>query len=297
MESIRNWTVHDAGTFLTRVVIVALVWYGLWRIPQDGLGALLDASTPGWLVVVLVNTSVIAYLVVRSRWTGVKLAGALIVFYSGLQTVSFVEIYLYGMIPLEAAVQWTATSLATVVGVTAVTLVVFGRLTGPDSPPPDDRLRLSVWQWVWKTPLIAVIHLLTFLAAGLFVFMGVAELVDPVALAEYEILDPPSWIFPFQALRGIIFAGLMLPVVYLFAGGLRETQVTVALAFAVLLSSGLLLPDSGLPGLLWVAHAAEVFSSSFVLGLIVVPLVHHQHHPLRWLAQRTVKRDGGKSVT
>lgn len=296
MESIRNWTARDAAGFGARVVVLALAWYGLWRVPQDGVGSLLDSGAGIWFAVVVMNTLVVAYVVARSRWTGAKLVGAVALLYGTLQTVSFLEIYLYEMVSLEEALWGAFVSVVTILVVATLVVAAFGKLTGEDAPPSDGRLRLSPRQWAWKVPLIALVHLATFLAAGLFVFVGVAELVDPVAYAEYEILDPPSWIFPFQALRGVVFAAAMLPVVYLLRGGVREAQGTVALAFAVLLSSGLLLPDSGIPGRLWVAHFAEVFGSSLVLGVVVVALAFRAHHPLRWVRNRLGGASGESSA-
>lgn len=100
--------------------------------------------------------------------------------------------------------------------------------------------------------------------AGLVVFEGIAQFIDPPARAGYKIIEPPAWIIPFQLVRRIAFTTLLLPVVCLFGGDTRETMVAVAVLFATLLASNMIIGYDSVPGLLWVALIFELFSQAFV---------------------------------
>lgn len=290
MESIREWSVGEAGRFVARSLLLAALVYILVRAPDVGLTGLFDAAGPYWFVSVSGTVLVLGYVVVRSRWTGWKLVGALALLYVGIQTVSFVELYLYGLESAAATTSNATGSLWRAVLTVAVIVAGHGRLRGEEEPVSDERLQFGLAEWAWKLPLLAGIFLLAMIFGGLVVFEPVAQLVDPQALSTYEILDPPAWILPFQLVRGVVFTALLLPVIYLLRGGYRETQVTVATLFAWLLGSGLLIPTATIPGNLWMAHFVEVFGSMFVYALVLVPLVFRSHHPLARLASRRRRR-------
>jgi hypothetical protein len=275
-----RWTLADVGRFCGRGLLLAVVVYLVFRLPEAGLAGLVDSAAPYWFAKVLLDVLVLGYVAARSRWVGLKLVGALALVFAGLRTVSFVEIYLYEMIDAGELATGVDGTLVDGVVLALLVVVVFGRVHGEESPAPDDRLQLSPGEWVWKLTLLAAVFLLTMVLAGLVVFTGVGRVVDPVALANYDLLETPAWVLPFQLVRGLVFTALLLPVVYLLRGGLRETQLTVALLFAVLLSSNMLQGYDSVPGLLWIAHFAELFSQAFVYGLVAVPLLHHSHHPL-----------------
>jgi hypothetical protein len=284
MNSVREWSTGEAVQFVGRGLLVSLLVYLVARLPDAGLTGLLDAVAPYWAVTVVLTVFVLGYVAVRSRWTGWKLVGALAFLYAGLQIVSFVELYLYGLEPASVTVSNVAWGLGKAT-LTVVVVVGFGRFRGGEAAPSDDRLQFGLAEWAWKLPLLAIVFLAAMIGGGLAIFTPVAQLVDPQALANYEIFDPPAWILPFQLLRGVLFTALLLPIVYLFRGGYRETQVTVALLFAWLLSWGMLLPAETIPGHLWLAHFVEVFVSMFVYGLVLVPVVFRSHHPIARVTQ------------
>ncbi len=90
-----------------------------------------------------------------------------------------------------------------------------------------------------------------------------AELAAKVALA---------WLIPLVQLgRGFIWTGLAVLVIKLMKGKWWESGLAVSLLFAVLTSSGLLLPYNPImPKAVAAVHFRELFSSNFIFGALTV---------------------------
>ncbi|MFB6354567.1 MAG: hypothetical protein ABEJ92_10845 [Halobacteriales archaeon] len=288
-----EWAADEALGFAVRVVVLTLLVYALVRLPEAGAEALTGEAAPYWLAKLFLDVLVLSYVAVRSRWTGARLWATLWAVYVGIQAVSQVEIALYGMADWTAAT--TGIGRMALVGAAIVLTVTvgFGRFRGSATPARDGRLRLPTIEWAWKLALLAVTFLVLMIIAGLVVFEGLASVVDPAARAGYEIVDPPAWVLPFQLVRGLAFTALLVPVIAAFRGGYRETQLSVALLFAVLLSSNMLAGYAAVPGLLWVAHFFELFAQALVYGLLAVALLFRHHHPLRRFRTRRGSASGG----
>jgi hypothetical protein len=84
------------------------------------------------------------------------------------------------------------------------------------------------------------------------------------------------WIFPFQLLRGLMFAALALPVIRMMKGRLWEAKLAVALLFSVIMAAGLLVPSDIMPDGIRMAHFVEIISSNFLFGWIVVWLLNRR---------------------
>lgn len=287
---VSRWSSGQATRFGGLVLLLAVLTYLVVRVPEVGVGGLLGESAPYWFAKLLLDVLVLGYVTTRSRWTGPKLVGALLLVYAGLQVVSFVEIYLYGMITQGEVLTGAAASLLQGGVVVIAVVLAFGSLRGDEGPVADDRLQFSVAEWTWKLAALAVAFLVLMILAGLVVFEGLAQLLDPQARAGYEIVEPPAWILPFQLVRGIVFTALLLPVIALFAGDRRETMVAVAVLFGTLLASNMIAGYEAVPGLLWVAHFFELFGQAFVYGLLAVWLLSRHHSPVETLRRRLRRR-------
>ncbi|MFB6171117.1 MAG: hypothetical protein ABEJ23_01190 [Haloarculaceae archaeon] len=267
--------------FAARVLVLAVVAFAVgWATSEGAASPLADGRAPFLLAKALLDVTVLSYVAARSRWRGPALVGSLLFVYAGLQTLAVVEVGLYGLMGWPVALQAAARSVVVGGVIAAAVAAAFGRLRGRGRPRRDDRLRLPAREWAWKLPVLVVAFLACFLAGGVVVFLGVGRLVDPAALATYDLLEPPDWIFHFQAVRGLVYLGLLLPVLAQLDADARESQFVGATTLAVLVSSGVVVPNAGIPGLLWVAHFAELFASVFVYGLVAAALVWRHHDPL-----------------
>ncbi len=125
-------------------------------------------------------------------------------------------------------------------------------------------------RWIRKTTLIGVIYVFIYFAFGAFVAMPLGG----EAFQElYGELQMPVWFFPFQIVRGMIFAALAIPLVQMMRGRLWEPALAVALLFSVLMAGLLLPPNQYLPDQVRMAHIVEVSTSNLLFGWIVVQIL------------------------
>ena len=128
-------------------------------------------------------------------------------------------------------------------------------------------------QWAWKLALLAVIYILIYISFGQFVFMPLAG----DAFEEfYAGLEMPQWILLLQAARALIWVALAVPVIRMMKGPRWEAGLAVALLFSVLMGALLLIPQDIMPDAIRMAHFAEVTSSNFLFGWIVVFILNYQ---------------------
>lgn len=84
-------------------------------------------------------------------------------------------------------------------------------------------------------------------------------------LSEIGLLTIP-WLAPFQAARGLLWAGLAIPVLRMTRGTFWHAGLAVSLLFAVLMNAQLLLPNEHMPQAVRMVHLVETASSNFILG-------------------------------
>ncbi len=135
------------------------------------------------------------------------------------------------------------------------------------------------YQWLWQFLAVAIVWMMLFVGFGAFVFLNVAKIFDPQALATYSNLDMPSWVLPFQGLRALLWVGLTLPLVTQLDGSKRNVASLTGCLFAGWIGSNLLLALD-LPAGLRLAHLLEVGGESFVFGLMMVLIFSKKRKPL-----------------
>ena len=222
----------------------------------------------------MIDTMLISLLIVRSRKNGPALITVLFLALFGMKTVLTVveSVYLPMLKPLivPLLVNGLVSSLLFVV----IAVLVWN--AGYESSRQDNEIALNwrkPWfQWVWKLPLSAVVWMILFVVFGALVFLNVANYFDPQALANYNNLDMPSWVLPFQGLRALLWLGLSLPLIVQLSGSKFQVAGLVASTFAAWMGSNLL-PALDLPAGLRFAHILEVGGESFVFGLVIVFLL------------------------
>ncbi len=227
----------------------------------------------GTLLMCLLDTLVLSYLILRSRWTGWRLVlTVFFVFYgvktfmSQIETVVFLK-YLVDIVPAEMIPKLFVQGAIAAAIFSPLAVLVHGRMKGTGEGPEPAQGAARPWtEWVWKLALIAVIYVVVYISFGAFVFKPLA---GEAFQAYYGDLQLPGWILPFQALRGLMWAALALPVVRTMKGRPWEARLAVALLFSVLMASNLLIPTEIMPQAIRMAHLVEVSSSNFLFGWIV----------------------------
>jgi len=260
--------------------LVASVAVGL----SDSAQTVDSTSTMMVLTMCALDTIVLSYPIIRSRWTGWRLVVTIFfVFYgvmtflSQIETVVFLQ-YLVEIVPAEMIPKLFMQGAITAALFSPLAILIHGRMRRCKEPWKPSRRLIMPWkEWTWKLALIAVIYVVVYVSFGSFVFM---QLAGEAAQEYYANLQLPEWILLFQAVRAMIWTALALPVIRMMKGRWWEAGLAVALLFSVLMSANLLIPNPFMPETIRMAHFVEVSSSNFLFGWIVVWLLHiHQRVP------------------
>jgi hypothetical protein len=231
------------------------------------------------LLVSLLQAGVLSYPILRSRWTGWRLVGAIFSVFYGVTTlmVAVEGVYLPDELPPHLVRHLLVNGAITAAILSPVAVLIHGRMK-PTQKPEGANLRLIMsWsQWLWRLAVIAFSWAVLFVSFGALVYLPLAHALDPTALQALVSPNLPSWVLPFQMIRAVLWTVLTLPVIRMMKGNWWETGFVTALLFSVLLGSSLLMP-TGMPVGLQLAHLIEVSGEAFVFGWIVVGLLHRRH--------------------
>jgi len=279
-----------------KVVILTILLFACNSIAAVAVGLSDSAQTvdaTGAMVALLMvsalETIVLSYVIIRSRWTGWQLVVTVFLvffgvktFLSQIETVVFLN-YFVDIVPTEIIPKLFMMGAITAALFSPLAVLIHGRMKGAEkSQEPNQRLVLPWKEWGWKLILIAAIYLVIYFLFGLFVLIPLAG----EAFQEYYgDLQLPVWIFPFQIVRAMIWTALALPVIRMMKGKWWEAGLAVALLFSVLMSVQLLPPGEIMPDRIRMSHFVELLSSGFLFGWIVVWLLNRHHGSLRELFQ------------
>jgi len=226
------------------------------------------------LIVCTLQTIVLSYPIIRSRWTGWKLVLTIFfvffgvtTFLSQIETVVFLR-YLMDVVPAEIIPRLFVQG-AVVAGLfSPVAVLIHGKMKSIEELHSPNNLVMPLSEWMWKLILIAVIYVVIYFSFGMLVFMPLAG----EAFQEfYGNLQLPVWILPFQMVRGVIFGLIAIPVIRMMNS--ERVQLAVALLFSVLMGSLLLLPNPFMPETIRMAHFVEVTTSNFLFGWLVARIL------------------------
>jgi hypothetical protein len=264
-----------------KVVVLTLLLFALYSLDflKLSLAKGLQTAPAIVLLVSFLHTSVLSYPIIRSRWNGWRLIGVMfLLFYGVMYLMTAIEaVYLPEILPPHLVLSLIVNGAITAAAFSIFAVWIYGRMRGDgEEQEPNQRLRMPWTQWVWKLALIAFSYVFLYILFGVLVFLPLAGALDPKALAQASAVSLPNWIIPFQAVRGLMWAVLALPVIRMMRGHWWEAGLAVALSFAVVMSANQLMALD-MPAGLRTAHIAELFGENFALGWIVVWLLHRQH--------------------
>jgi hypothetical protein len=239
------------------------------------------ATLAALLALSFLNSAVLAYVIIRSRWAGWKLILTICFVLYGVTTVmSQVETAFFvtglppGMLPrlfLSGAV------IAALVAPLAV--LILGKRK-PDRGDTEGRPRLNMpaGAWVGKLSLIVIAYVVIYFTFGYFIawksaavraFYGGSDPGSLLAQMRAVVRDTP-WLLPLQAVRALLWAALAVPVIRMMKGRWWEAGLAVALVFAVVMNTQLLLPNPLMPREVRMVHLVETASSNFLFGWLMV---------------------------
>jgi hypothetical protein len=244
------------------------------------------------LLVSALNTVVMSWLILRSRLSGWSLAAAMVLLFYGVQTfMPQVESLIFQANPayashLPAAViprLFLAGLLHAVLWI-PLAVRILGRWRPVSSSPGPERPPVLPAGWPWKLPLAALAYTAVYFTFGYYVAWR-----SPAITAYYGGSDPGSfwaqignvlrdtpWLPAAQVLRGLLWTVLALVVMRITRGSGLEKALATGALFAVVMNSGLLLPNPYMPFEVRMVHLVETASSNFLFGALLVWLLGHR---------------------
>jgi hypothetical protein len=234
-------------------------------------------------LVALLNTSVMAWLILRSRLAGRSLALVMTVAFFGVQTfMAQVESWIFQFSPgfaahLPAAMIPRILLAGLLHACLWVPLAVWilGRwspvLFSASGTPPPLLARPG------RLAAASAIYVVLYFVFGYYVAWrspAIREYYqgsDPgtLWLQLRSVLEETPWLPLAQLLRGAVWTLLGLMVLRWMRGSRAEKALAVGALFAVVMNTGLLLPNPYMPYAVRMVHLVETASSNFLFGVIV----------------------------
>lgn len=231
----------------------------------------------------VLNTAVLTYVTLRSRWSGWKLILTLALGFFGVATVMpqietavFVRTLPPGFLTRLVLAGFLFSFLYA-----PIIVLLLRKNIQTDSAPP---LKMSWSYYAIRISIAAIIYVILYFTFGYFVAWQ-----SPALRAYYgggksngfftqlhETWRTMPWLFAFQLLRGLLWTLLALPTIRMLRGRSFEKALVLGSLFAVVISQ-LLLPNPLMPYEVRMRHLAETTSSNFLFGCLVVWLLNSKH--------------------
>jgi hypothetical protein len=268
MAITRRWTSVDSLKIAGLTVLLAAllsVDYTSFALSSTAL------KTPLQMVVVaFIETVLLSYFVVSSRWTGRREWGAVLaVLYGMVYVLTAVEsVYLGSLLSANTVLGILVSGgISSAIFAAALVWAFGGRTLGGRGA----RLAMPKREWVWKIIVSAGVYLVLFILFGAVVYAPLAKALDPVAFAQEQVIasQAASLVFPVELLRGALWALLAVPAILALPFEWRKTGLVVGLLMAVPLSLTLFLASTMTVGL-QIAHTGEIFGENLVFGIALV---------------------------
>lgn len=254
-----------------------------------------EGSVAGiFFIVCLLQTVVLSYVIIRSRWYGWKLVGAVFLAMYGLMTVvTQIEsiVFLGSQLP-EGMVGKIFVVGAVAAGIfSPAAVLVLGKMKRPSEERVlEGRTVMPASEWLWTLAAMGGAYVILYFVFGYFVAWKVEAVRD-----YYEGTDPGNffsqmmviwetvpWMFGLQFFRGLLFAGFALALILTFSGGRLEAAIAVGLLFSVW-TVQLLLPNPFMPDAVRMSHLIETAPCNFIFGFLA-----------GWLLSRRRKQEPAK---
>lgn len=240
-----------------------------------------EASSAGiaLFLVSAINALVLSYPILRSRWHGVKLIGAVFVIQLGVETFLTQIESLY----FNRALQISANEMIGLISSGAIRALIFAplavwflgrikRSSHIEENVPTMNSQGLIWHFAGLTMLYPIVYFLF----GYYVawqweetrlfYSGTKDIL-PLVIHFRGMFASDPYFIPFQLMRGALWTALAMLIVNMMKAKRWEAALAVALIFAGLLSSGIgLFPNPYMPTIVRQSHFYELLSSMLLFG-------------------------------
>ena len=235
------------------------------------------------MVVSLVDALVLAYPILRSRWHGPKLAGALLLVLFGAETLMALGEALFFNTALKIpAEQLRAMFIAGAIRallIAPLAVLIFGKLRRREADAaPNLRLIMPWPAWAWRLALLPVAYVCLYFLFGYYVAWQSPEVrqlysdstqIKPFLIHMRDVFRDDPGLIPLQLLRGLLWIGLSLPIVRMMQGRRWETPLAVGLLCGLLLTIPMVIPNPYMPAPVRMIHFLETSTSTFLYGCLI----------------------------
>jgi len=277
-----------AAFVVLRVIALTLILFicfavaaGIVGLAGNSQTSVESAAGPAPLLAVcFLETAVTAYLILRSRWNGWRLAATIFFVFYGVTTF---------MPQIESAVFLTRLPPGTLPRLflmgaliaapfSVLSVLILGKRKNETVDAEREfRLVMPASEWAWKIVIIAVAYLILYFTFGYFIAWrnpAVREYYGGIDQGGFagqigKVLRNTPWLIPFQIARAICWVALAVPVIRMLKGQRTETTLAIGLLFAVLMNAQILLPNPYMPEPVRMAHLVETASSNLIFGIFV----------------------------
>jgi hypothetical protein len=243
------------------------------------------------LAVCFLDTVVLAYIILRSRWAGWRLtATVFFVFYGVMTFISQIESAIFHFLPPGMLPRLFLMGVLIAAPFSPLAVIILGKRKADTATinAPNARSLMPANEWAWKVAIIAIAYMILYSTFGYFIAWrnpAVQQFYGGIDEGSFfahmnTVLTSTPWFLPFQALRAMLWALLALPVIRMMKGHWQETAIAVGLLFAVLMNSQLLLPNPIMPEAVRMTHLVETAPYNFIFGCLIVWLLHRHHSSL-----------------
>jgi len=247
------------------------------------------------LVVTVLDTAVMAWLILRSRLRGWTLTATMIAVLFGVQTLMpQVESWIFQAyagyakhLPAEMIPRIVMAGLVHACLWIPLAVLILGRWRTDAGSNWSPRPTASAALWSGKLAVAAAAYVLVYFLFGYYVAWR-----SPAVRAYYQGTDPGNfwvqmwtvlrdtpWLPGVQLLRGAVWTLLGVTVLRSMDASWPEKAVSVGALFSVVMCSGLLMPNPYMPYEVRMVHLAETASSNFLFGLFVAWLFGRARPP------------------
>src|SRR6185295_10717312 len=198
------------------------------------------AALAALLTVSILNTAVLAYVIVRSRWAGWKLIITIFCVFYGVTTVMpqietayFLTRLPPGMLPRL----FVAGAIIAAIFSPLAVLILGKRKPNEDEAKDETHLRLQMpfGDWVGKLSLIVIAYVVIYFTFGYFIAWKSAAVRayygggDPGSLLTQmsSVMRETPWLIPLQAVRALLWAAIAVPVIRMMKGVWWEAGLAV----------------------------------------------------------------------
>ncbi len=244
----------------------------------------------GLLLMGVLNSLLIIALIESSRYRGWKLAfGLAFAYYGAVTFIMQIETWYFltaVTVSEELLTRLFIMGLPVPLFVIPLAILLLGKTKADSEPAVSFEPVKPLKEWVYKPVLIAAAYIILYWTAGYFIAWQNPELRafygspgDALPFWQHTVntLRHEPGLFPFQALRGLMWAIFALPVIYGSKWSRLSTALLVGFFFSVPQNIGHTLANPLMPLVsIRFSHMIETAISTFIFGMIIVYLLYRK---------------------